>query len=262
MHDCHCPRVAFQKQDFEWGHGKGQGQHGIPQFVLWRKQPQKRQPEKEHEDKSCHQLRPQPGATARNDEMVVSQPKTNANCLMTFFNIRAVCCTSTWGSSITQIWHASRMEKSCKVYKEQLSVSWSDKRVVRGPQKEAMERPDYLSEESKVLEANADRQQPKPFCELLLNKNSPYRKTMRITTVLSKMKMIKDFKKALGRADEDNKTAEWDCVAWGTLCEWEQVKQRVMGRTVAFWWPQGNVWRDRDSVHPQHGCRSTTQQDT
>lgn len=140
-------------------------------------------------------------ATARDDEMVLSQPKTNTSCLMIFFNIRAACCMSTWGSSITQIWRASLTEKVCKVYKQQLLVPWSDKREVRGPLKEAMERPDYLSEESKVLEANADRQQPKPFCELLLNKNNT-RKAARVTIILSKMKIIEDLKKTFGRADE------------------------------------------------------------
>lgn len=55
-----------------------------------------------------------------------------------------------------------------------------------------MERPDYPSEESKVLEANADRQQPKPFCELLLNKNNTYRKAKRVTIILSKMKITED----------------------------------------------------------------------
>lgn len=69
------------------------------------------------------------------------------------------------------------MEKLCKVYKQQLLVPYSEKWEVRGPLKEAMARPDSLSEESEVLEANADRQQPKPFCELLLNKNNTYKKS-------------------------------------------------------------------------------------
>lgn len=102
------------------------------------------------------------------------------------------------------------MQKLCKVYKQQLLVPWSDKTEVRGPLKEAVEGPDYLSEESKVLEANADRQQSKPFCELLLNRNSTCRKATRITIVLSKMKITDNLKKTLGRADEDKKPAEWD----------------------------------------------------
>lgn len=76
-------------------------------------------------------------------------------------------------------------------------VPWSDKTEVRGPLKETVEGPDYLSEESKVLEANADRQQSKPFCELLLNRNSTCRKATRITIVLSKTK-ITILKRHLG----------------------------------------------------------------
>lgn len=84
------------------------------------------------------------------------------------------------------------MEKLCKVYKQQLLVPWRDKREVRGPLKEAMERSGSLSEESKVLEENADRQQPKSFCELLLNKNNTYRKAVRVTIILSKMRITED----------------------------------------------------------------------
>lgn len=53
------------------------------------------------------------------------------------------------------------------------------------------------------MEANPDKQQLKPFCELLLN--NTYRKATRVTIILSKMKIIEDLKKTFEKADEGKK---------------------------------------------------------
>lgn len=77
-----------------------------PVFCVMEKPTIKKQTAMEHEDMGWHQLRTQPDAIARYGTWQLLKQEPTQIILIIFFNIGlvgAVCFTSTWGLSITQI---------------------------------------------------------------------------------------------------------------------------------------------------------------